>query len=217
MRFVIGPPPDVPDFSPEREGWQPIRMPAPGRLVIIGSVVGIPLAVLVAFGWSWWFTMDTPLVQIDVTASDSWGAVVPLILLLTGMVSFGGLITLHELFHALASPRFGLSSATVIGVWPSRFLPYADYQLPLPCWRFLIVAVTPFVVLSLIPLAVAHVAGLVSGVSMMVSVVNALISGGDAYICYVVLAQVPLDAAVQSKQWDAWWRTAEPSDEREPE
>lgn len=208
MQFVVGPPPDTPDFTPEREGWQQIRVPTPARLLIVGSVVGIPLAASVALGWSRWFSMDTPLLQMDVTALGPLGAMVPLGLLLAGLVSFGGLIALHELVHALACPRFGLSSATTIGIWPSRFLPYADYRKPLLCWRFIIVAAAPFVVISLIPLAFAHATGLAPKSSMVLSVVNALVSGGDALICFVMLAQVPLDAMVQSKRWDIWWRPA---------
>lgn len=216
MRFVVGPPPDTPDFAPDQEGWERIRIPTPGRLLIFGSLAGVPLAAALALGWSKWFSLDTPLVQIDVTAFGPAGALVPLGILLLGILSFGGLIALHEVVHVLGGPRFGLSSATVIGVWPSRCLPYADYQGPLPCWRFMLVAAAPFIVLSLTPLVLAHVAGCVSRFSMMLTIANALVSGGDAILCFVVLAQVPLDGVVQSKQWAIWWRPAEPAHTPKP-
>jgi hypothetical protein len=213
MRFALGPPPDTIDFAPERDGWQRVRMPSPRRLMIVGSAVGIAMGALVVFGWRQ-VPAGTPLVLMDLSTFGPWAALAtPLILLLSVVISFAGLLVVHELIHVLACPGLGLSSANVMGVWPSRLLPYADYQGPLPCWRAIIVALAPFTILSLVPLAVAFLAGSAPTFWMLVSVVNALGCGGDALLCFVMTSQVPLGAVVQSKRWDMWWRPAAASRE----
>lgn len=135
---------------------------------------------------------------------------VPAVLLLVGDVFFLALIAMHVLIHASVCPGFGLSAAVVLGVWPSRLMPYADYQGPMPCWRGTVVAFAPFTMLSLAPLAVAFGGASVPTLCVVVSVVNALVCGGDALIGVMVLWQVPLRAVVQNKQWGMWWRSAGP-------
>lgn len=211
MRFVLGPPPDTADFFPERDGWQRILVPSPRRLVIIGSAIGLPLCAVVLLGWLQ-LPSSAPIVRMDLAAFGPWGAVIaPLIMLLSAMISFVGLIGVHELIHVLACPGLGMSSASVIGVWPSRMLPYGDYQGALPCWRCIVVAMAPLTILSLVPLAVASILGQVSTFWMAVSIVNALVCGGDKLLCFVVAWQVPLSAVVRNKQWDTWWRPARPA------
>ncbi|MBA4192727.1 MAG: hypothetical protein C0467_32580 [Planctomycetaceae bacterium] len=184
-------------------------MPSPGRLNLVGSVIGIALCALILLGWRQHLPSDTSSVQIDLAPFGSWGAVaVPAILLLVGAVFFLARIAMHELIHAIACPGFGLSDAAVLGVWPSRLIPYADYQGPMPCWRGTIVAIAPFTILSLLPLAMASSGASVPTFCVVVSVVNALVCGGDALIGFMVLSQVPLRAVVQNKQWGMWWRSA---------
>ena len=209
MRFVFGPPPDNPDFAPERNGWRLVRVPSSSALLIFGSVIGIPLCAAMALGWS-----QVPVTSVGLRIYTGGlglqaGAIVaPILILLMGVLSFAALIVVHELLHAFAFPGFGLSPATILGVWPRRFLPYADHHGPLPCWRFIMVGLSPFVFLSLVPLAVSSLAGTGSPFWVLVSVVNALVSGGDALIVVVVLSQVPLGAVVRNKGWDTWWRPA---------
>jgi hypothetical protein len=53
MRLVLGPPPDDPSFQPAaRPGWRRVREMGPRALMAVGTVMGIPLAVLVGFLWS---------------------------------------------------------------------------------------------------------------------------------------------------------------------
>src|SRR5438093_3685045 len=122
MRFIIGPPPDDTDFAPEQEGWQRLREIGPRTLMLVGSLAGVPLAALFSYAWSripgsaLAFTLP-----INAMTLGRWSAVLlPLMVLLSMAVFFAGLIFVHELIHVLACPGFGLTSATVLGVWPSK-------------------------------------------------------------------------------------------------
>lgn len=212
MRFVIGPPPDSPDFAPERDGWKRVRLPSPGQLMVVGSALGIPLGGLMIWGWRS-VSAHPPDLRFQLPGLG-WAAaiVAPILLLLIGLLLFGGLIVVHELLHALASPGLGLSSKTILGIWPSRMMPYADYQGAIPCWRCHVVALAPFVLLSLLPWAVSFAIGQASIFWFAVSLLNALVCGGDVLMGLAIAAQVPLDAMVRNKGWQAWWlpRRGEP-------
>lgn len=71
---------------------------------------------------------------------------------LTLLLAIGLLIPFHELLHGLAHPRAGFSSATVIGFDRRLACPYCLYTRPYSRARAMVVALAPFVVLTLLPL-----------------------------------------------------------------
>ena len=76
--------------------------------------------------------------------------------------------------------------------------------------RGVLVAMAPFLVLSVGPFLAELVGGLQSSFLAFVSIVNAVVCGGDAFILVMFLAQIPLSASVRNKGWYTWWRPAEP-------
>jgi hypothetical protein len=128
--------------------------------------------------------------------------------LLTAVGLFIAVIVVHEFIHALASPMFGMTRATAIGLWPQFAMPYATHTGPLRARRFLVVALAPLLVMSIAPPLLALATGAARPLWVMVSVVNAFLSGGDVMVFCVVVAQVPLSAWVRTKGWDDWWHAA---------
>jgi hypothetical protein len=122
-------------------------------------------------------------------------------------VFFAGLIFVHELIHALACPCFGFTSATMLGVWPSKILAYANHTGPISFRRGMVIGMAPFLVLSLAPLLTAFVGGPHGQFLTLVSVMNAMVCGGDVVICLMLICQVPLNATIRNKGWDTWWRS----------
>jgi hypothetical protein len=213
MRFIIGHPPDDPDFAPEQEtGWQKLREMGPATLLIVGSLAGVPLAALFSYAWS--RVPGTGLsFSFDVMTLGRWAAVLfPLLVIVTLATFLASLIFVHELIHVLACPRFGLTSATVLGVWPSRVLAYGNHSGPVSFTRGIVVGLAPFLVLSVLPLLVAFGGGPRWPLVAVVSVVNALVCGGDAVICLMLVCQVPFNATLRNEGWDTWWRPAEHQD-----
>ena len=125
------------------------------------------------------------------------------------LLSVPALIVVHELLHAVVHPDFGRSRLTIIGAWPSRLLFYAHYSGPLTRDRFVAVLAMPFLVITVLPLAVVATGVLPPGVTMAAawfSTCNALFACGDYFGIGLILAQVPRSAIVQNKSWRTYWK-----------
>jgi hypothetical protein len=217
MRFVLGQPPDDPSYHPDpKVGWRKVRWIEPRALIAVGSLLGIPLAVLIGFFWT---RMPLPPLtfSIDAIGLGSWSAfLLPLIIIVVIAVFLIVLVIGHEFVHLLAFPSFGLTSATVFGIWPSRLLPYAYHSGPVSCRRMIVVALAPFIVLSVAPLIASYIGLLRSPLGAIFSILNSVACGGDVAVCLMLAYQLPISAVVQSKGGDTWWRPAEQSHALEP-
>jgi len=209
MRFTLGAPPDDSDFQPEQEGWTKLRDIGPGTLMLVGSLAGLPLAALFSYSWSRLspaaLTFTLP---INAMSLGRWSILLlPLVVLLIGALFFAAVIFTHELIHALACPGFGLTSATILGVWPSRVICYASHAGPISFWRGIVLGIAPFLVLSVFPLALAAAGGPRWTFLALVSVTNAMMCGGDAVITGMFLRQIPFNGIMRNKGWNTWWRS----------
>lgn len=188
----------------------------PRALVAVGTLVGIPLAVLMGFCWS---RMPLPplTVSMDAMGRGSWSAVLfSVIIVVVIAVFLIVLVVTHELLHVLAFPYCGLTSATVFGVWPSRLLPYAYHSGPVSHSRLIVVALAPLMILSVAPLIASYMGLLRSPLIAIVSILNSVACGGDVAVCLMIAYQLPINAVLQAKAGDTWWRLAEPSHAMEP-
>jgi hypothetical protein len=108
---------------------------------------------------------------------------------------------LHEFCHLVAHPGMGTQSSSIFGLDPRSGLPYTTYIRAMPRNRFLIVALTPLIVLSgvsyvaafFFPEWVSHLA--------MISIYNAGAALGDVYISYLVLQTVRPQQFIQREQY----------------
>ncbi len=220
MRFHFGIPPEDETFNPQTEGWLPIREPEPRVLTLIAIPVAIGLFLLwgilcfLAFPYELFVPKIIPIsekvIQIQMPFVESiletsiWPFFTILILF----------IPIHELIHTLCFPDRGLSARTLIGLWPSRGFFYAHYEGPMWRNRFLFVLVTPYIVLSLMPLA------LIAGLRFLgwlpeimlnlawLSLVNSLGAAGDMIGVWLVLSQITRAASVRNKGWRTYWKPA---------
>lgn len=217
MRFVLGQPPDDPSFHPEpRAGWRRVNEMGPRVLMAVGTIIGIPLAVLIGFLWSH-IPLSPLSFRIDSMGLGSWMVVLlPLIMMVALATFLIVLVVAHEFVHVLAFPRCGLTSATVFGVWPSRLLPYAHHSGPVSYRRLIVVAFAPFIVLSVLPLIASYFGLLRSPLSALFSTLNAMACGGDVAVCLTLAYQLPINAILHSKGWNTWWHAAEQSHALEP-
>lgn len=206
MRFHLGPPPTSDDFHPDTTGWKSIREPSALLLNVLGSVLAFPLVAMTIYCWSF-IPLEPFLIHINQGTAGVSGAVlnlaIPVALLMAIVVP---LILVHELIHALACPRLGSTRDTIIGLWPSRLLPYATYLPQLPCWRFLVVAAMPFCLLSILPLAAGLFWNEVPFLLAAISIINALLSGGDLLIILVIIWHIPLSATLRNQGWHTYWK-----------
>ncbi len=140
------------------------------------------------------------------TASD---AVSPVLVGLVVLVIF---IPLHESLHLLGQPGWGMSSRSVVVLWPTKLRFGVYYEGCMSRHRWLAMRLLPLVILSVLPacvLALLQVLPLSPDVEVGLSilmVVNALGSGGDVIAAILVLAQVPTAANMCFQAGRAYWR-----------
>lgn len=118
----------------------------------------------------------------------------------------------HEALHLAGFPRLGLDSRSVFGIWPQMVAPYVQYLLPMARNRFLLALLLPFLVLSILPLAVVSIGiGPVAELSW-ISIGNCVGASSDLFIFCKVLALVPRKALILESNGKIYWTQAQLSD-----
>lgn len=191
MRFRIGAIPESPDFTPDAS-WHPLREPSPRQVQLLAW----PIGLLAAGGLVLLWQLLTPPPAIQLPAS-----------LIKFLLTFGGIIVVHELIHAAIHPGAGCSRQSILGVWPARLIFYAHYDGELTRNRFVAILLLPLLCLSAVPLVVAAVAQLSLPGLAFVSVFNAFLACGDLLGAGLVLCQVPARTIVRNQGWKTYWRT----------
>ena len=67
----------------------------------------------------------------------------------------------------------------------------------------------PFLLLTLLPLGIGACAHTVPAGWAILSVANALFSGGDAILLAIIAWQVPGHAVIRNQGWKSWWKPGE--------
>jgi hypothetical protein len=196
MRFHYGAFPENKDFIPEAEGWRNIREPSPIAL----QFIAFPVAIGLLFIW----VVCLVLFQQEAFSSQISRIVInigTLVLLLL-------LIPAHEFLHALVHPGCGLSSNTVIGLWLSKGMFYAHYEGEMSRNRFLLVFVTPYIILGVLPtILIATFPELMQSL-LWLSLFGSVLACGDLVGAGLVLFQIPRSAIVRNKGWKTYWKSA---------
>ncbi len=187
MRFHIGPVPGDPE-SPTGT-WKRLREPGPGLINLFALPIGAVACAVVVFGWLYL----TPITKHPVSS--------PIQMILGLLLLF----PIHELIHALIHPNQGRTSNSILGIWPSRMLLYAHYIGELSRTRFIAILAMPFLIISVLPLAVCAALGQASVTLAYVSGMNALVAGGDLFAVGLLLSQVPKAATVRNRGWRTYW------------
>ena len=195
MRLHFGAIPSSPDFAPDAL-WKPLRQPSPWMELLVALPIGIVAAVVVAVLW----LAITPLQVQDVTSTMSLPAF---------LVSFAGIVVVHELLHAAVHPMSGRSPHSTVGFWPWGMLFYAHYDGEVTRNRFLAILLMPLVVISLVPLLVAAVAQVASGWVAFISAFNAFCACADILLAGLVLFRTPASAIVRDQGGRFYWREQE--------
>jgi len=207
VRVQLGDVPTSESVSPEARGWRVILSPATGKIYWLAALAGLGLlgALCTALStWSW-------LVANQAGMATAGDAASPWIATLVVLVAF---IPLHELFHLLGQPEWGMSSRSVLAIWPAKLRFGVYYEGCMSRRRWLAMRLAPFIMLSVLPACIVALllirpwtAEVEVGLQMMM-VVNALGSGGDILAAAVVLRQVPATAQMCFESGKAYWRPA---------
>lgn len=202
MRFHFGAVPLDPEFDPQQQGWRSIREPGPWVMQLLALPVSV-LLLVVSAGLLYLVLPHELLFTQPLTIQ------MPLWMLALILIF---VIPVHEVIHALVHPGWGLSSRTVIGLWLSKVLFYAHYEGPMSRNRFLLVFAAPYLVLSILPLALIlllRAAGApvetLWGLAFL-SVIAGVLASGDAIGFWLIFSQIPARATVRNKGWSTYWK-----------
>jgi len=191
MRLNIGRVPESAEFLSGETGWIPIKEPSPWIAQLLAFPIGVAAAWILVLLWAQ--TGTKPRLGNHVF----WWVVLIIVVFIV-----------HEIIHAIFHPRAGTSSKTIIGFWPSRVLLYAVYDDVLSRERCIVTSVAPFVIISLVPLAGAFIAGGVPGQLAFVSIFNCIVSGMDILEAGLIMFTVPRNARVRNKGCKTYYKIA---------
>ncbi len=190
MRFHFSNVPEVPARPTAAEDWKSVPALGARRVQVYGLLAGCAAMLLVAI-----------LLGEAFRATSIWAAFLILILA----------IPFHELVHALATPAWGLSDRTVIGLQRGKglLLPYMYYEGSQPLWRMLFAGLAPTLVLTILPVLVLLFTPLDGSRAPnlgFLAFFNAAISGGDLVILFWIATHLPMRATVQQDGWGLLWK-----------
>lgn len=192
MKLVLGPIPASRVFNPRNEGWTPLREPTSRVFVIQVLLLSVPF-----------------LAPAFVILPELKGYARTQPLALPTLVSFFAvMIPVHEAIHALVYPGSIRSKHLVIGAWMRRGLCYVIYDAPVSRNRILMMLSAPFIVLSLLLIAVAVFAPSEwSFIAMLAFLVHAAVCTGDFATSVRLIKQVPRCSLVQNDGWATYWKS----------
>ena len=207
MRLQLGEVPKSDLVSPEARGWRVIYSPATRKIYWLAALAGLGLLgglCTALSAWSWVVANKAGMATAGDAASP-W---------LTVFVVLATFIPLHELIHLLAQPEWGMSSRSVLAVWPAKLRFGVYYEGCMSLRRWLGMRLAPFIVLSVLPACVVALLqvhpwtpDVEVGLQVMM-LLNALGSGGDILAAVLVLRQVPATAQMCFESGRAYWRPA---------
>ena len=123
----------------------------------------------------------------------------------TLMVATAMVLAFHELAHAMTFTCGRARGLRVECVW-QKYRPHLRYHGAVSRSRYIAVLVAPIVAVSIAPIVASAMLSLHSGDLVLISLLNALVSGGDVLAAGLVLLQVPANAVVQRRGECVIWR-----------
>jgi len=204
MRFHIGSIPKDSTFQPDREKWFSIHQPG----FALKQMLAFPVAILISLFLLVCFSLildnsDSSNQGLITISSSNWWQL-PLV-----MVFFA---PLHELLHALCHPGAGMSNKTIIGIQPKNFSIFTHYEDSMTRTRLLVTMIMPFILLSIVPIAVLSFFQMMSlGMEMvslliLLSIFNGMASSADIMVFTLVLFQIPNHAITKGHRWKIYWK-----------
>lgn len=114
------------------------------------------------------------------------------------------IIVLHELIHLLFIPNFIRSDKTYVGlIWLGGFVATEEV---ITKSRYIIIAIAPFVIISLIAPLILGAFGLLTTLVKLFMLLNALASSVDILNLLIILKQVPGNSVLRQNGSKTYWK-----------
>jgi hypothetical protein len=118
------------------------------------------------------------------------------------------IVPIHELAHAAGFKGGVMSRQVVFGFYPKVLGCYAHYDGHIPRNRYVIVAALPFLILTIIPLALVAGFGLDHRSLTALVIANGLASSLDLLTIVIVLRETPRRSVLMNSGMKTYWKLA---------
>ena len=125
----------------------------------------------------------------------------------TLLVATAFVLFFHEFAHAMAFSCGRARGLRIECAW-QRYRPNLRYHGAVSRTHYLVVLAAPIVIVSLVPIVLSFALSLRSGYLVLISLLNALVSGGDAIAAALVLLQVPEHSYIERRGESVIWKPA---------
>ena len=169
--------------------WRTLRQPDEELALVLAIPIGASLATSMIVLW----ILFTPWTNIVV---DEWSL----------LAAFGVAVAAHEIAHARAFPWSPGRPWIVLECSTTALAFHAGYDHELSRDRQLLVLGAPLVFVSVVPLALSAALGTAPPLVVLVTLLNALISGADVLSMLLVLGQVPQHCRMLAHDGDLSWQ-----------
>ncbi len=193
MKIIWGPPVENPGFNAETEGWILFREPNPR----VSPFFEFPFSLAMGAG-----------IFLLLRENNGFSGFSGNLLFAIPQMLFS--IVIHELFHSLGHPGFGLGSETRYGIWISRMAFYSRFEGMLSRDRRLLITLLPFFGLTITPIGLLLFLNLYWWPLSFMALFNALFSARDLLNSGIILMQAPSDSILHDNGWRTYWRKTQP-------
>ncbi|QST00975.1 DUF3267 domain-containing protein [Pontibacillus sp. ALD_SL1] len=185
--------PVLEQFRPEEEGWTMLKEPKAALAQWLALPIGM-FAIFLVYALAVVLGIEE-LYQFRF----GWN------LLLAYIV----LVPIHEWLHAMVFPDKLKSDDIYVGVLRKYLVFFAFYTNEMSRNRALAVYMTPFLVLSVVPIVFMAVTGVSSLFLFDIAFLNAICSCVDLLAMIMIYNQVPKEAVVRNKGYKTYWKHQE--------
>ncbi|MTI65481.1 MAG: DUF3267 domain-containing protein [Firmicutes bacterium] len=173
------------------------------KSIVIAILISIPIMILTTF-------ITILLINIVSTISFKEFGInknsIKISINVIGIASVFFMVIIHELIHLIFIPNFKKSDKIVIGF--SLFGGYVYSEEVIAKSRYILISITPYIIISIISPLVLGVLGLLNPIIKFLILVNAIASSVDILNFLLILFQVPSDAYLTSNGMTTYWKNA---------
>jgi hypothetical protein len=199
MKFVYARPPQI-ALNLSEPGR--LSMPSTRALQVVMVVLGPLLLGLILAGVALSGNLGALKTLLDANVRQ-----LPLWAFLGGMAL---ICVLHEFVHFIFFPRAWTSDRTLLGCLPGSGLAYAWSGEPMKRNRYILAALAPLTLLSVIPLLGALINPQAFAPLIGPALFNLLGVGGDLITAYFVWRQIPQSSWIQMSGMQLFWSASSP-------
>ena len=169
--------------------------------LVTSIVVSLPLMALNTLLAIAVFGLFRPMVLSDLGISQEGFQITIDLQIIAGLIV---LLLAHELLHLILVPHFASSEKTCVGLTLMGGYVYSEEEIPK--WRYLLITIMPFVVISLIMPLILGILSLLSPLVLILIIINSMASSVDVLTFITIVTQVPNGSYLTSNGLRTYWK-----------